>query len=62
MKSVNKKENSFTEFENMSNRELDKLIWREQCKIWLIQSKINKLKTIILERNESRRIKNRESH
>jgi hypothetical protein len=54
MKSVNKKENSVTEFENMSNKELDKLIWREQCKIWLIQSKINKLKTIMLERNESK--------
>lgn len=43
------------EFENMSDKELDKLIWHEQCKIILIQSKISKIKNLIQERNDTKR-------
>lgn len=37
--------------ENLSAKELDKLIWREQCKISLIQVKIDKLKKLLKEKS-----------
>lgn len=39
--------------ENLSIKELDKLMWQEQCKITLIQIRINKIKNLINSKNES---------